>query len=77
MLDLTQLITQPTRITDNTNNLRDLIFTNNIDIITDSGTLSSFSHLDHFPICVSVRIKPPPHNTDMTHTTIWDYARLD
>ena len=76
-LDLEQLITQPTRTTDDINNLRDLIFTDNVDAITDSGILSSFSHLDHFPIYATVRTTLPTENTDISYKTIWDYGKLD
>ena len=77
ILDLSQLIKHPPRITDNISNLRDLIFTSNTDIIIDSGTLSAFSTLDHLPIFASVLGEPPPCNTNVTHQTIWDYSRLD
>ena len=56
-LDLTQLITQPTRIENDTHNLRDLFFTSNTNLITSSGLLSSFSTLDHFPIFATLSIQ--------------------
>lgn len=81
MLELEQIISQPTRITETANNLRDLIFTNNTDIINYSETLSAFSTLDHLPIIVSVRTTCPTPcpapNTNVTFMTIWDYERLD
>ena len=77
MLNLKQLITQPTRLINNINNLRDLIFTDNVEVITDSGTLSSFSHLDHFPIFATVLTTVPAQNSDMRHKTIWDYTNID
>ena len=77
MLGLKQLITHPTRTTVVTSNLRDLIFTDNIDVITDSGTLSSFCHLDHFPIVVTIITAPLPQSKDINYKTIWDYNNLD
>ena len=41
-LSMTQLIREPTRITDNTSNLRDLAITSNTDIIKSCGILSPF-----------------------------------
>ena len=58
MANLQQIIKQPTRTNSNTDNLRDLIFTNSQTII-DSGTLSPFAHLDHFPIQVTVDLEIP------------------
>ena len=49
-LELTQLITSPTRITDTVANLRDLAITDTTDMVTDTGTLSSFGKMDHLPI---------------------------
>ena len=76
-LDLQQLITQPTRITDNRENLRDLIFTSNNDIIIDSGTLSPFSQLDHFPIYATINVTPPPEIVRQAEVDIWDYSNLN
>ena len=77
MLSLTQLITQPTRINNNISNLRDLIYTDNTDIILDSGTLSAFSNLDHFPIYASLRTDLIPQDTETAYKVIWDYTKLD
>ena len=72
-----QLIREPTRINNTSQNLRDLIFINNVNIITSSGTLSSFSHLDHFPIYVTVQLTPPSENAEPIHTYVWDYQQLN
>ena len=61
-LDLHQLIDKPTRVTNTTANLRDLIFTNNDELVTDSGILSPFSTLDHFPVYARLNL----------HTTHYD-----
>lgn len=74
-LELTQLITSPTRITETVANLRDLAITNNTDIITSVGTLSSFGKMDHLPIFVSTNLPSSP--TPSQTRTIWDYSRLD
>ena len=74
-LDLTQLITTPTRVTETVANLRDLAITNNTDIITESGTLSSFGNMDHLPIYVTTHLPSSPATT--VTKTIWDYNRLD
>ena len=54
MLNLNQVINEPTRLTNEVANLRDLIFTSSYDIIQHSGTLSSFAHLDRFPTFVEL-----------------------
>ena len=77
MLNLSQLITCPTRISNNTSNLRDLIFTNNTNRITDHGTLSAFSTLDHLPVYATINTDPLPHTTKPTEKIIWDYTKLD
>ena len=74
-LGLTQLIKEPTRMTDECANLRDLIFTNNIRMIDDSGTLSSFSCLDHFPVYAELRIETFKFQT--LTKTLWDYDKID
>ena len=76
-LDLQQLIRQPTRISDTCQNLRDLIFISNGSSILDSGTLSSFANLDHFPIYATIRVSLPPENTQTTHRHMWDYSKLN
>ena len=74
-LDLTQVIHEPTRITEECANLRDLIFVSNNEIVKDSGTLSSFSRLDHFPVYVELCIDTFEPST--LTKTIWDYERTD
>ena len=73
-LELTQLIDEPT--SPDSNNLRDLIFVSDLDNITDSGVLSPFSQLDHFPIYAVINIVPPK-SISKGHKRVWDYSRLD
>ena len=75
-LGLDQLIREPTRISTNSANLRDLIFTDNSQSVQSSGTLSSFSNLDHFPIFVSLSFTLSTTHTDETKL-IWDYSKMD
>ena len=75
-LDLTQLITHPTRIENDVHNLRDLFFTSNTDIIKDSGVLSSFSTLDHLPIYTTLHARCKL--LDERHITeYWDYKNMN
>ena len=63
-------------MTDTSSNLRDLIITNNVQMITETGTLPSFSYIDHFPVFVSLNIeKPLPLKPQ--EMRIWDYSRTD
>ena len=77
MLELTQLISQPTRISENKSNLRDLIFINNTQVVEESGTLSSFTNIDHFPVYVSIKKSSTLHKNKDTGMTVWDYSKLD
>ena len=77
ILDLSQVINEPTRVTNNTENLRDLIFTSNKNIVLNSGVLSSFGKLDHFPIFIELELVPPIHNITESFISIWDYHNMD
>ena len=74
-LDLKQLIIEPTRVFCGTHNLRDLFFISKPDIITDSGVLSSFSNIDHFPIFATLNINKPLQGNQQKN--VWDYKNLD
>ena len=43
----TQIIDEPTRVTDTTATLLDLIFIKNIDVVHNSGTLNAEAVSDH------------------------------
>lgn len=75
--DLQQIITEPTRYSDQTNtaNLRDLILTSNVSMINASGVLPPFSQIDHLPTYVSLAIDTPSISI---HTVkLWDFGRTD
>lgn len=75
-LGLTQLIKEATRVQDGTHNIRDLIFVDSPDTVMQSGTLSSFSNLDHFPIYVALSLEYL--TTKMSDTTeVLDYSNTD
>ena len=76
-LDLQQLIKEPTRISDNLENLRDLIFTSNDSINVNSGTISSFAQLDHFPIYVTLQITPQFNIPGKIAKHVWDYSKTN
>ena len=75
-LYMTQLIRTPTRQTDTSSNLLDLIFTNNHQLTTRSGILPSFSNIDHFPIFVDLDIERQ-QTMKPQERHIWDYTRTD
>ena len=74
-LGLSQIIQEPTRITEGRANLRDLIFISNTELLEDSGTLSSFSCIDHFPIFIELHIETSKPET--ITKTVWDYEKID
>ena len=62
-LQLTQLVTAPTRITDSSRTIIDLIFCSN-RMITSSATVTPCSLSDHHIVSCNINIKPtrpPPH----------------
>ena len=73
---MTQLISEPTRIEDRVNNLRDLCIVSDEKPVISSGVLPSFSQLDHFPIFVSVQARILESKT-IRKKNVWDYSRLD
>ena len=52
-----------------------MIFTSNDQLITDSGILSQFASLDHFPVYTRLDIHTT--KTPSISKTIWDYEKLD
>ena len=80
MLDtsnFSQIIHAPTRHNDNTQNLRDLIIINNTYTIHDSGILSPFSNIDHFPVYITLNIETPARSSATKTRQIWDYKNTD
>ena len=75
-LGLTQLILTPTRNANTLSNLRDLLVTNNPQMIEKSGILPPFSHLDHFPIFANLNIEKEL-SIRSQERIIWDYTRTD
>ena len=74
-MDLVQIIDTPTIITDDTANLRDLIITDNKQIIANSGLLSPFSNIDHIPVTITLNIDTVKPSIQTKY--VWDYQRLD
>ena len=74
-LGLVQVIDHPTRVTDTTANLRDLVMTSNTERILDSGLLSPFPHIDHIPTYISVKCTPP--DTKISRLHLWDYKKMN
>ena len=74
MTNLQHIITQPTRINNNSLNLRDLVLTNG-NTIVESGTLSSFLQLNDFPVYASIDLAMPKEKQEPMYTNIWDYSK--
>lgn len=56
--NLTQLISQPTRVTPNSSTLLDVILTTSQDLVTQSEVICT-SISDHFPVIVTLNLKRP------------------
>ncbi|MCG8048030.1 MAG: reverse transcriptase domain-containing protein, partial [Candidatus Thiodiazotropha endolucinida] len=67
LFDLTQLIIQPTRITQTTSTIIDHVYTSHPENITESF-VSNFSLSDHLPICFTRKVNSKPLKKE--HTTI-------
>ena len=74
-LNLKQLICEPTRITNQTANLRDLILVSGQQHIAEYGLLSPFSQIDHIPTFATVKFNVA-YNTRITKK-IWNYRAMD
>ena len=74
-LDMQQLITEPTRLSNNVANLRDLIIVSNPLIVKRSGIMSPFSKIDHFPVFLTLNVTPPSRTIETRQ--LWDYRRMD
>ena len=74
-LELEQLICEPTRPSTDVENLRDLCFVYNTAVINDTGVMSPFSTLDHFPVVASLKTKLPA--IPKTYKIIWEYDKMD
>lgn len=55
LFDLSQLIDQPTRVTETTSTIIDHIYTSNPNIIIECF-VSSYAISDHFPVCITRKI---------------------
>ena len=53
-LNLTQVINTATRVQGGTNNLRDLAFVDQPDMVTASGVAPAFSNIDHLPLLITL-----------------------
>ena len=75
--NLEQLINEPTHYmeTHNIANLRDLIIISNALMVENSGLLPPFSKIDHIPIFVSLKLKPPSASKQTIQ--FWDYRQTD
>ena len=74
-LNLTQLIRDPTRITERTANLRDLILVSDPQHVTEHGMLSPFSHIDHIPIFASLNFQTACHKPFVK--SVWNYHQMN
>lgn len=75
-LNLSQIITEPTRLSGEAGNLRDLIYISDQKYIVESGILSSFSTLDHLPVYVKFNIDLT-FSQKQRNSVVWDYSGMD
>ena len=75
-LNLTQLIHSPTRIQNNTHNLRDLAFVSQPSLITATHVAPPFSNIDHLPLIISLSLQTKFERQNHT-VTLWDYPKTN
>ena len=73
-LNLKQIIKEPTRITDTSQSLIDVILVSTEAVVLESGVLDS-AISDHFPIYISTKLKVP--KTPPTYITVRSYKNYD
>ena len=73
-LNLKQIIKEPTRITDTSQSLIDVILVSTEAVVLESGVLDS-TISDHFPIYVSTKLKVP--KTSPTYITVRSHKNYD
>ena len=77
MFNLTQNISQPTRITENSSTLIDHIYTNRPENISEV-IVSSFSASDHFPVCATRNVHTNlNHKNSHTLINYRDFKKFD
>ncbi len=70
-VNLTQLIKEPTRVTENSASLIDVIMTSNVNLVENHGVVSS--HIsDHYLTYASVKLKMPKQSV----TYVQDLTRI-
>ena len=70
-----QLINEPTRITENSHSILDLIFCDSPFLVTENGVLSPLANLDHCTIFCRLNIKT--HKPTAYSREVWDYKTAD
>ena len=76
LFDLTQLVTEPTRVTETTNTLIDHVYTTHPENIVRCFT-STLSLSDHFPICFTRKVNSKLLKDKHTTTTYRSYKHFD
>ena len=76
LFDLTQLVTEPTRVTETTDTLIDHVYTAHPENIVRCFT-STLSLSDHFPICFTRKVNSKLLKDKHTATTYRNYKHFD
>ena len=70
LFNLTQLISKPTRVTQSTKSLLDVLITSNDQLVTKSGVFQT-SISDHDVVYANLRLKKQPPKTDLHNLKIF------
>ena len=76
LFDMSQLIIEPTRITESTSSIIDHAYTSDFNNITESF-VSSYSISDHFPICFTRKVNAKIPKVDHTKTSYRCFKSFD
>lgn len=75
--DLTQIVSEPTRITPHSTTLIDLIFVSSVDLVKFCKTISPLANADHCGLQLLFTIKSPKTSEKAVPRKVWRYSLAD
>ena len=75
--NLTQLVSEPTRVSNNSSTLIDLIFVSTPAQVNSCHTISPLANSDHFGLQLYVSIMSPRRQIKIPPRSVWRYANAD
>ena len=76
-LCLTQIVSEPTRLSSSSNTLIDLVFLSAPNNLVSYATIPALANSDHLGLCVSITAGSPRACPKRSHRKIWRYAHAN